>query len=818
MTHIHTPQTPQNLLAEVLKGKSEEFQRRVLDFAMSCGLSPDDPLFLVLVATGQLEVMLQDAPETLQLLFAMDNQIGIIANEIQKNLALQCELCAMPQIEKSDYLKQVSIHLAKVLQRYQQGKLKIPEQIIQQIQQLAPASINYLSATEEQKKLNLLKKVLKDCVAELGNELQVAADGPKSALRPDKSIIQYCQAITAYKEVAWLSDKKNIEAFTNRGMKSNGYSPIDLMIQQTNQIFEQNQITARPIEQFRNLYPGVEFNQLHKEKAQEIKSDYNSLIKQRLELESRNKFESGPYIVITSPTSGRKLEITNLVEFAPAKNPDFWIADKLTIRIKERTPSKSMPHSLKATVKFNNVDGQEIDMTIGTVSLKSMQQYDLKPGMSIKQGKVEFHFGISDGMIDALKQQAKEYIESIINSTPQAERLQLAAAIHDVSHTEESQNYSGIKRAGVAFAVFPDKIISQLQQLQFNQMRVIGTQFNEYAFQNFQCERVPIKFEDSVHPRDPTKTARWVILEGKTLGTLDARSPHLLAGCEAIAAITSAPSTSFIITSLKNPDHKLQIDSVNQYAFATRQWFGEQVNITLDVRQTQERKAPTVVAYLDNQILGVVNKQSVNFLQGRLAAIGRQLQGFSFVGMLNNAPVSYADIVIDSSSVKFPEITVGEHENNSAVATVLFFSSSIDSQLQAKTEQVLCNMLRRAVDRAVERGYDTVRFVDVSLHSDKSSQNQRTIEMLATERKNIKVEFKGAASLEDAIALLREPDDIVIGICSPKTIGIIDFASNHRKAIAAYIPETGKFERRNLPSIQPNVVAANNDIERDGSY
>ncbi|NJL78273.1 MAG: hypothetical protein HC836_32120 [Richelia sp. RM2_1_2] len=62
------------LLAEALKGKSEAFKKRVLDFALSCGLSQDDPLFLVLIATGQLEVMLEDAPQTLQLLFKTWNR------------------------------------------------------------------------------------------------------------------------------------------------------------------------------------------------------------------------------------------------------------------------------------------------------------------------------------------------------------------------------------------------------------------------------------------------------------------------------------------------------------------------------------------------------------------------------------------------------------------------------------------------------------------------------------------------------------------------------------------------------------------------
>ncbi len=81
-----------------------------------------------------------------------------------------------------------------------------------------------------------------------------------------------------------------------------------------------------------------------------------------------------------------------------------------------------------------------------------------------------------------------------------------------------------------------------------------------------------------------------------------ARSPHLLPGCEALAIITSSLSNSVIVTSLKNPENKLQIDRINQYAFASRQWQGEQANITLDVRQTDLRKRATVFAKFENQI------------------------------------------------------------------------------------------------------------------------------------------------------------------------------------------------------------------------
>ena len=83
------------LLAEALEGKSEEFKKRVLDFAMSYGLSQDDPLFLVLIATGQLEVMLEDAPKTLRLLFKTWNRDLANNLEIVEKVAVERQKVAI---------------------------------------------------------------------------------------------------------------------------------------------------------------------------------------------------------------------------------------------------------------------------------------------------------------------------------------------------------------------------------------------------------------------------------------------------------------------------------------------------------------------------------------------------------------------------------------------------------------------------------------------------------------------------------------------------------------------------------------------------
>jgi hypothetical protein len=732
---------------------------------------------------------------------AMETTIGIIASEIQKNIALQCEVCAIPQLERFNYLLKISNHFNYLINQHQQGKLNIPRNLLQQVDSITAIKNKNLDNFQIHQNLHLVKNLLNDCVGLLGNELQIAADGPKSALCPNAEIINFCEAITAYKQVEWLSDKKNNQAFTNRGMKTNGYSPIDLMIRQTNEIFEQHQITARPIEQFRKLYPGIEFSLQQKQIAQQIKDQYNSKIRERIQLEEQQKVEPGPYLTITSPSSGKELKITNLIKFPAARNLDFWRWAKpglrpsqyLDIRVGARKPTPQMPHTLLAIAKFTN-NAKVINIPIGTISIDSVKEHNIKPGTTIKQAKVEFHFGISDGIIDALKQQTREYIESISEETPLEDKRQLAAAIHDVSHTGESKNYSGLKRAGVAFAVFPEEAIAQLQKLQFTEMRAIGTQFNECAGRDFSGDKVAVKFEDGINPREPTKTARWVMLEGKKLGIIDARSPHLLAGCEAVASITSPSSTSVIVTSLRNPENKIQIDQINRYAFANRNWQGEQTNITLDMQRTDSRKAPIVFAKLGNQVLGILNKESVGFLQKQLASKGRSIQGLTIVGTVNKAPPSYADIIIDPSSVKFPE-----HETLN-IATVVIINGTVEPKFQAKTEQVLGNMIKRAIARAVENAFERVQIVDISPQP--TPQLQENLQQIAGERKDIEIEFIGTKSPKEAIRLLSQPSDILIGVKTAETYGIIELVANRGKAMATYIPETGSFDRRNLPVVQ----------------
>ncbi|NER52210.1 MAG: hypothetical protein F6J92_37330 [Symploca sp. SIO1A3] len=59
----------QTLLEKVLEGKDSEFRARVLNLVVGTGLTPNDPVFLMLIATGRLEVLLEDSPLALERLF-----------------------------------------------------------------------------------------------------------------------------------------------------------------------------------------------------------------------------------------------------------------------------------------------------------------------------------------------------------------------------------------------------------------------------------------------------------------------------------------------------------------------------------------------------------------------------------------------------------------------------------------------------------------------------------------------------------------------------------------------------------------------------
>jgi len=57
------------LLDLAIRGKDDAFKARVWEIVVQTGIDPDDPAFLMLVATGRLEVLLEDSPQEMETMF-----------------------------------------------------------------------------------------------------------------------------------------------------------------------------------------------------------------------------------------------------------------------------------------------------------------------------------------------------------------------------------------------------------------------------------------------------------------------------------------------------------------------------------------------------------------------------------------------------------------------------------------------------------------------------------------------------------------------------------------------------------------------------
>jgi hypothetical protein len=589
---------------------------------------------------------------------AMENKIGLIANEIQKNIALQWSTQLMPKEEQYGYLRRISAHLSQIGDKHKNGELEIPEEILKQMAPIAKLG-DHLTTQQVEQGCSQVRNLLRSLVGQLSNELQVAADGPKSALRPDESIFKYCQEICNYSGVGWLADKKNPEAFLNRGMKTTNHSPIDLMVKQTNQHFESNKLIARQLEEFRPLYPGVEFTQDHKDQATTIKNTYNDLIKEAIRLEEKRKLEPGPSLIITSATSGRQIEVTNLINSNVSDQPSpIWDQQNLDIRI-EPNPKQNhkTPQSFVAVLVKDPITQADIPpRPIGTVSVASAKEHNLKAGMTIKQGKVAFQPGVSKSMVFTAFRKASEYLETVRNSIAQSEKLPLAAALHHITHTSEKLKYQGLRCASVAFAAFGDQIIGQLKELQFTNLSVVGTHqpSSEHNGRNWHGEKVPIKIELDTDPRDPTRFQRWVVAEGKKLAIFNSESPQLPIGTEAMATITSAKSASVIITSSKG--NQLKVGQIKKYAFADYSFQGESCTVSIGFGSNSDsRKPPIPLAIVNGKVLGVIDKDSFAALTQKVQAAHQSIENLKFSATIQSSPATTAHLIIDPTTVRYPE-------------------------------------------------------------------------------------------------------------------------------------------------------------------
>lgn len=586
-------------------------------------------------------------------LSAADNQIGAIANQIQTAVALRWEARILPEAEKMGYVKNITEQMSKLLEVNQ----SLPDKYHNQVEFLATLP-KQPSAQEINQAMKVLERINFNLVADLGNELQVAVDGPKSANRPNQELLSTLKAIGSYKYPQWLSDKKNPEAYRNREMKTNGYSPIDLMITETNKHFQPNQLQSQLTVSFRSLVSDIKFDLQQEQLARSIRDTYNSLVSDAIATEKQvNK----PVLKATSATSGKTIEISDLFDFVQSDSP-IWKAKTLDIGIKINPHNKN---ELLA-VAIQSTGNQEL----GTISANQVKQFGLKPGYTLRGAAIRIDPGISKTYSKQMFTRINNYLDEIRQNTPELVQPSLAAALWNVSHTKTAST-EYIKKASVAFNLFSDHIAKQLEKPPAKDLILVGSHHSaDYSNKRWQGETVSCEVVKDKDPQSYNFGKKIVLVEGKPLAVFTSESASLAQGAKFKATLHSLPGTSVVATTVKG--NTVKIEQIKNFAYSDQDWQGESAKIILDYVSIKGKKKP--VALLDNKILGVIERDSANKLEKFSLISNKSTLSVKLVRSLGTTTNLTVDLDSLSYSWQSPQL---------ATTT----TSAFDSQIKTKNSE-----------------------------------------------------------------------------------------------------------------------------------
>ena len=583
---------------------------------------------------------------------AVNNDIGKIANQIMMAVTLRWETIMMPEEKKAGYVQQVAQYYRDILNKEINPKsnFQIPETYRKDIEAIANLPLE-LSSQEIETTLKQLRDIQFQIVGDLSNELQVAVDGPKSALRPNQTLLNACRAIGGYQPVPWLAGRdksRNPQLYRTHTLDSRNYGPVDRMIVITNDKWQKNRLVARPTMQFRGIFPDVNHPQLTTI-AQEIKETYNHYLKSARSLEdlkSQQPELMEPYLEVTSSKSQKTIYLTKLEKFG-ALESDFLNKDKpfpLDLRLVSNTINRDIPHSLLAITA-----GKADDNIIGAVALSSVEAHKLKTGIILNQGLAVMRPGITDERIEGIYHALNEYVSTIRQEHPETERQVLAAALWHHSHTRDQFQ---TKKALLAFKLFPNEVIQQLKTLQLTELKMVGLHFPTNEYGNRQWRGEVVNCEIAVHPL-PDKSGQFedkrvIKVEGKVLAPLTSESPAFAVGTQFQAAIIAEPSSGAIATTPQG--NTLKIGQIKSFAYRERDWQGEETKITVAlVNNGRGREVPLVS--LDGNALGVLDRESEGKLKERNLLTRK---GLTLVAKLENSPPTTAHLHVKPETVVYP--------------------------------------------------------------------------------------------------------------------------------------------------------------------
>ncbi|WP_256091059.1 hypothetical protein [Nostoc sp. KVJ20] len=537
--------------------------------------------------------------------------------------------------QQSTYLDQVSSHY-KVLfeQEHQKEPKLIREEYKSYMQGFVELALGQRTPEIIQQAMDVNRLMYREMIGEGCYQNQIAVDLFKSAKKPEMDKIRE-NSRYLYRDVNYIKDKKLKTVYLSTGITPKGYSPVELLISQTNKYFQESQLESRPIVQFKDLFKRVEFTPQQKFAAVAAKYEFDRKFNAAVRASRRRETESGPSAIVQTD-SGTQLEITNLTRYG---HPLIWKAQTLNIRLDEiKFTNSERPHKLLAVAQIDDEIGEDkkpVYHKLGTVSQQSVSDHNLKPGMTTQGAKViEFKPELTRSQIKLLFALAQEMALVFYASIPESEKLASAAATWDICASrqddlevarKESTESSNIdkKVSNFAFTAFPTEIISCLDKLQFTEPKLVTllNEANQFLGRDWNpTEKHPIEIRASHHPVGHERHVSRLLFvqdsdgEYKEFAMLGTRTAQLPIGTKAQASMVGVePATAKATIGLPgNEPIEITIRELKNFSYAGLVFNDQPVNLEFGTVPVTDK---TVKIKLDGKTLGELDSDSVQQLK-----------------------------------------------------------------------------------------------------------------------------------------------------------------------------------------------------------
>ncbi len=568
--------------------------------------------------------------------------VGVINNQVTALEALESEMEILKTYgtpeQKSEYLNQVANHYQRLFEAENSSQPK-PIRAEYKPYMLQFVALTSATITDSiiQQAMEINRQMYRSMIEEGCYQNQIAVDLFKSAKKTEMDLIRE-NSRYLYRNVNYIKDKKSRTVYLNSGITSTGYSPVELLINQTNKYCHKSQLESRPIVQFQDLFKGVEFTPQQRFSAIAAKYEFDRKLNAAVAMERKREIERGPSAIIQTQ-QGTQIEITNLTRYG---HPLIWKAQIINLKldaIDEKYQTKERPHKLMAIAQINNEigsDGKPIYRHLGTVSQQSVTNHNLKSGISTQGAKlVELKPELSRGQTKLMFQQAYQFAEAYRASIPDSERVGAAAAAWNVSaarqdELEDKQSHTQIQKKipNFVFAAFSDEIISRLGQLQFNELTLgtLGSEANNFKEKVWhQDEKYPIEIRASHHPPGHERHASRLVfvLDGNgeyfEYAMLEPRTGQLPIGTLVQANIIPGETYTANATVLLSGKEPIEftIREISKFSYAGQSFNAEAVTLEIGAVPVPNH---VVKIKLDGQTLGELDADSV-----------KQLQAFNYI-------------------------------------------------------------------------------------------------------------------------------------------------------------------------------------------